>query len=320
VTPRAATLDVVRIKAAEQPPDDPRLAEMAARQHGVVARAQLLALGFSSQAIKTLHARERLHRLHPSVYAVGHERLTAKGRWMAAVLACGPNAMLSHREAAALHDLRQIGSGPINVTSVRRHALAGVRSHRARTLDPADGTTVDAIPVTSLARTYLDLAELLSHTRLIDALEAGQRQDKLDIAAINATIDRNPGRHGIPALREAIAELADTPPLLQSDLERAFRALVRAHGLPMPQFNVYVEGELADVVFPDHRLVVEVDGWLYHRGRRAFNDDRRRDRKRVRAGWRVIRFSDDQVQYEPELVGAELSELLRDGPWLLPAR
>jgi very-short-patch-repair endonuclease len=88
----------------------------------------------------------------------------------------------------------------------------------------------------------------------------------------------------------------------------------------MPQFNVYVEGELADVVFPDHRLVVEVDGWLYHRGRRAFNDDRRRDRKRVRAGWRVIRFSDDQVQYEPELVGAELSELLRDGPWLPPAR
>jgi very-short-patch-repair endonuclease len=239
---------------------------------------------------------------------------------MAAVLACGTGAFLSHREAAALHDLRQIGSGPVNVTSLRRHALVGVRSHRARTLDPADAATVDAIPVTSLARTYLDLAELLTHNRLIDALEAGQRQDKLDVAAINATIDRNAGRHGIPALRDAIAELADTPPLLQSDLERAFRALVRAHGLPVPQFNVYVEGELADVVFPDHRLVVEVDGWLYHRGKRAFNDDRRRDRKLVRAGWRVIRFSDDQVQYEPDRVGAELSELLRGGPWLPPAR
>ncbi len=290
------------------------------RQHGVVARPQLLALGFSSQAIKTLRTRERIQIVHRGVYVVGHERLTAKGRWMAAVLACGTDAALSHREAAALHDLRQIGSGLINVTAPGRHAVPGVRFHRARTLDPADRTTIDAIPVTSLARTYLDLAELLSHNRLIDALEAAQRQDKLDVAAITATVDRNPGRHAIPALRAAIAELTDTPPLLQSDLERAFRALVRAHRLPVPQFNVYVEGELADVVFPEHRLVVEVDGWRYHRGKRAFNDDRRRDRKLVRAGWRVIRFTDDQVQYEPDLVGAELSELLRDGPWLPPAR
>src|ERR1700761_6373579 len=190
----------MRTGAAEQPPDDARLGKLGPRPPGVVARPQLLGLGFSSQAIKTLVARERLHRLHLGVYAVGHERLTAKGRWMAAVLGCW--------SCRVLHP-------------------------------PADATVVDAIPVTTLARTYLDLAELLSHNRLIDALEAGQRQDKLDVSAITATIHRNPGRHGIPALRAAIAGLTDTAPLLQSDLERAFRAIIRDHGLPMPQFNVY---------------------------------------------------------------------------------
>jgi very-short-patch-repair endonuclease len=239
---------------------------------------------------------------------------------MAAVLACGPGAVLSHREAAALHDLRQIGGGPVNVTAPSRHNLPGIRCHCIRTLYSAEATTIDGIPVTTPARTYLDLAEVLNLARLIDLLEAGQRQDKLDVDAVHAVVARNPGRHGITALRAAIAELTDDPPLIQSPLEQAFREIIRSHNLPEPQFNVYVEGELVDVVWREHRLVVEIDSWGFHRGKRSFEDDRRRGNKLLRARWRLARFTDPQVMFHPDDVGAELSDLLSDGPWPLPAR
>jgi hypothetical protein len=134
-------------------------------------------------------------------------------------------------------------------------------------LSTEDCTIIDAIPVTSLACTYLDVAELVTHGRLID-----------------------------------------------------FRHIIRTYGLPEPQFNVYVEGELVDVVWPEHRLIVEVDGRKWHIGKRAFAEDRRRDRKLVRAHWRVVRFTEDQVAADPAGVAAELSALLSDGPWPPPAR
>ena len=308
------------LRAAEQPPDDSRLGKLADRQHGVVARSQLLELGFSAQAIRTLVARGRLHRRSPGVYAVGHTRLTAKGRWMAAVLGCGPGAVLSHLEAAALHDLRQIGGGPVNVTATGRHELAGIRCHWARRLDPQDATAVDGIPVTSLARTYLDLAEVLNRRRLITALETAQRQNKLDLGAVDAVLARNPGRHGIKPLQAAVAELTDEPPFIQSPSEQAFREIICSHGLPVPQFNVYVEGELVDVVWREHRLIVEVDSWSYHRGKRSFQNDRRRDATLLRAHWRVLRFTYEQVMFEPGWVVEILSELLCDGPWPPPAK
>ena len=286
----------------------------------MVSRHQLLALRFSSQAIKTLVSRGRLHRLHRGVYAVGHTRLRAQGHWIAAILACGPGAVLSYAEAAALHDLRRVPNGRINVTAPTRHHLPGVCCHFVRTLHHEDTTAIDGIPVTSLARTYLDLAEILTSARLIDALETGQRQNKLDVTALHAVIARHPGRHGIAPLHDAIAELADEPPLLQSGLERAFRHLIRTYHLPTPQFNVYVEGELVDVVWHEHRLIVEVDSRKWHSGRKAFRNDRRRDRMLIRAGWRVARFTDDDIELDPSGVAAELSELLSDGPWPPPAR
>jgi very-short-patch-repair endonuclease len=277
-------------------------------------------LGYSRSGIARRVERRRLLRVHRAVYAVGHRRLSIYGRWMAAVLACGRGAVLSHRDAAALHDLRRIGSGKIDVTAPSRHQLPGIRAHYVRTLHVQDTTRVNGIPTATPARTYLDLAELLSHARLIDLLEAGQRQNKLDVSAIDAVIARHPGRHGIRALQGAVRELTDEAPVLQSGLERAFRALVRDHHLPMPRFNVYVEGELVDVVWPEHRLIVEVDGYKYHQGKRAFGNDRRRDRVLVRAHWTVVRFTDDQVDRDPAGVAAELSELLSDGPWPPPAR
>ena len=286
----------------------------------MVSRRQLYELGYSRSSIARRVEKRRLLRIHRGVYAVGHKRLTGRGRWMAAVLASGTGAVLSHLEAAALHDLRPIGSGRVDVTATSRHNLPDIRSHWTRTLDQDDCTKIDGVPVTTLARTYLDIAEVLNHRRLIEALEAGQRQNKLDVGAIEAVIARNPGRRGIMPLQAALAELADDPPLLQSDLERAFRALSRAHGLPEPQYNVYVEGLLVDAVWPEHRLVVEVDGWNYHRTKRSFEEDRRRDRKLLRARWRVARFTGDDVNGDPDGVAEELSELLRDGPWPPPAR
>jgi very-short-patch-repair endonuclease len=290
-------------------------------QHGVVSRAQLLDLGYSRTGIKRRLDKRRLHRVHRGVYAVGHTRLTARGRWMAAVLACGPGALLSHLDAAALHDLRRIGSGRVHVTAPGRHNLPGIRCHWARApLHPDDSDEIDGIAVTSLARTYLDIAERLTLQRLIEALEAGERQNKLDIGAVRAVMDRSPGRLGRRPLTNALDQLGDDPAWLQSGAETAFRDLVRAHGLPEPEYNVSVEGEVVDAVWRAHRLVVEVDGWNYHRGKRSFADDRRRDRALVRAGWRVVRFTAADVFFAPDAVAAELSELLwPGGPWPRPA-
>jgi very-short-patch-repair endonuclease len=277
-------------------------------------------LGCSRSGIARRVERRRLLRIHRAVYAVGHKRLTAKGRWMAAVLACGPGAALSHLDAAALHDLRQIGGGPVNVTASRRHELAGIRCHWARTLDHRDTTTVDGIPVTTLARTYLDLAEVLNERRLVEALEAGERQNKLDVRAIEGVIARNPGRHGVHPLRRALGQVTDEPPLIQSPVEQAFREIIRTYHLPQPQYNVYVEGELVDAVWREHRLVAEIDSWGFHRGKRSFENDRRRGNKLLRAHWRLARFTDAQVMSDVAGVGAELSDLLSDGPLPPPAR
>jgi uncharacterized protein DUF559 len=297
---------------------------LAAAQHGVVARGQLVDLGFSHQEIKTLVARKRIVRLHRAVYAVGHTNLAARGRWMAAVLACGPGALLSHRDAGALHDLRRIGGGWVEVTAPGRHNLPGVRCHYVRRLHPDDASEIDGIPVTSLARTYLDLAEVLDPSRLVEALEAGERQNKLDVGALRITMARSPGRRGVRPLSDALEQITDDAPLLLSPVEHAFRDLVEAHGFPTPQYNVYVEGELVDAVWRDQRLIVEIDGWAFHRSKRSFGDDRRRDRELVKAGWRVARFTAEEVTAHPEVVAAELSELLAPGgPWLprlLPAR
>jgi very-short-patch-repair endonuclease len=271
-------------------------------------------LGYSVQMLRTMVNRSRLHRIHRAVYAVGHTRLTAHGRWTAAVLACGSGAVLSHLEAAALHDLRRIGGGAINVTAPGRHNIQGVRCHSVRHHHEDDITVADCIPVTTIARTVLDLAEVLTSQRLNEALEQAERMDVFDLRAIDAVIARNPGRRGITPLRKAIAKLADHTGWTQSGLERYFVELARAHGLPIPLTNQYVEGELVDAYWPDQRVVVEVDSWLWHKTRRSFESDRARDAKLTALGYRVVRFTDIRLRDEPEAVAAELRALLSEAP------
>jgi very-short-patch-repair endonuclease len=297
--------------------DDTRLARLAAKQHGVVSVEQLLELGFSHRVIHARVSAGRLHRLHRAVYAVGHPKLTLRGRWMAAVLACGGvrgSVALSHRDAATLHNLLTVGSGAINVTSTSRHNITGIRCHFARDLDPRDVAAIDGIPVTTLERTLLDLAEAGRPPQFAQALEQAQRDDKLDQRRLDALLHRNPGRRGIKPLREALAALTDEPGWMQSELERRFRSLTRTHGLPLPLTNQYVEGELVDAFWPPHGLVVEVDSWQYHKTRRAFEDDRARDAKLVAAHYRVIRVTYERLRDDEEGVAGELRRLLSAAP------
>ncbi len=286
----------------------------------MVGREQLYAVGYTRHAIQTRLRNGRLHRISRGVYAVGHTNLSLKGRWTGAVLACGPGAALSHRDAATVHGLLTVGSGAIDVTSPSRRHVDGIRCHAARALHPRDVAVIDGIPVTSLERTLLDLAEASPPRQLHRALEQAQREDKLDRRRIEAMIVRNPGRHGIKALRGAVAELQDDPAWTQSELERQFRELSESRGLPRPAMNQYVEGELVDAFWRDHHLVVEVDGWRFHKTRRSFENDRRKDAKLVEAGWRVVRFTHHRVFHEPDGVAITLSRLLRAGPWPPPAR
>jgi very-short-patch-repair endonuclease len=290
--------------------DDTRLAGVATRQHGTVSTWQLLKLGYSHRDIHDHVTAGRLFRLHRGVYAVGHLRLSVRGRWMAAVLACGEGAVLSHRAAAALHGVGPAPSGPTDVTTPRRHRPRGIRAHHVRRLDPADATVVDGIPVTTLARTLLDLAEVVTRTRLDGALESAQQARTFDLRAVDAVIDRNPGRHGIRPLQSALADLRDDPPWVIGDGERRFRALIRRARLPEPRTNVLVDGELVDAHWPAHNLIVEVDGWRFHHTRRAFEEDRQKDVRLTLRGHRVVRYTWRRLARAPGEVEREVAALL----------
>lgn len=291
-----------------------QIAVIAGAQHGVITTLQVRALGFSSQTIARLTANGHLHRLHRGVYAVGHTALTLYGRWLAAVLACGPDALLSHHAAAALHELRTNPTGLIDVTAPGKHRVEGVRCHTARSLSDQERTTINAIPVTSLARTYLDYAEIASPRLLKQALAAGERANKLNFLRLEAAIQGNPGRHGARALNTALKEFKPEDPRTRSQMERHFLAAVRRAGLPEPQCNVYVDGLLVDFYWPDAGLVIEVDSFAWHRSRHSFEEDRRRDAIHTVAGRRTLRPTHRRIEYETDALMEDIRRLLASGP------
>lgn len=292
-----------------------RLAALAVRQHGVVALWQLLALGFSRWWVQREVRQQRLHRIHRGVYAVGHTRLSVKGRWMAAVLACGPDAVLSHGAAAALWELQRAPSNKIDVTALRKHIVPGVRCHLSRApLHADDRTIIDGIPVTSISRTLLDQAEVLRPQRLRSTLEAAQRRDLLDGRKLDPLLARSFGRRGLPRLKRALSELHEQAPWTQSQLEQRFLELVRDAGLPEPRTNVIVDGELVDCFWPQHNLVVELDSYGFHRSKRSFEDDRLKDTRHTLAGRRSMRVTRARVEHGQRALLGDLSALLAEPP------
>jgi hypothetical protein len=289
--------------------------ELAARQHRVVAVWQLVPLGVSLRAVEHRARMGRLHRIHAGVYAVGARELTVKGHWMAAVLACGPEAVLSHRHGIALWELRGIPTGAIHVTVPSRNGRKrpAIRIHRVGELRPEERTEIDGIPVTSLARSLIDYAEDTTPLWLERAFENADRRGLLDLNAIEAQLQRSPGRRGRKILRALVDGYRGPGPELRSKLERRFLQLIQEAGLPLPSMNVVVEGELVDAYWPNERLVVELDGYGSHRTRRDFENDRERDRILQLARVQRLRITYDRLEHKPDAAVDDVRTLLRRG-------
>lgn len=272
-------------------PPDLRIAELARRQHGVVTSKQLLETGLSRNAVLERRRAGRLHSLHRGVYAVGHVAPSAERRWMAAVLALGVNAALSHRSAAELWGLLPAGRAPVDVSLPGRNGRrqrSGIRVHRPVSLVAAELTQRRGILVTVPSRTIADLRSVVTKSELRRAI---RQADFLgfDIGS-STTLDRT-----------------------RSELERRFLRLCRRHRLPVPAVNTSIGAMTVDFCWPDRKLIVETDGYIAHRGRQAFEDDRARDLRLKGLGYEVLRLSYRQVSDEPAQVVAILREAFGRG-------
>jgi very-short-patch-repair endonuclease len=275
---------------------DGLIAGIAGNQHGVVTRAQLVERGVSTSSISDRIAARRLHLIHRGVYAVGHATLSEQGRWMAAVLAWGGNAVLSHTSAAELWGIRRrvrraggdAGLAPVHVTvpsTAGKRKRRGIVLHRSTTLTARHCTRLDGIPVTNPARTLADLGGLLSPAQFTAALREAE--------FLRLPIGDQPE--------------SDGP---RTELEDRMLALCRRHRLPQPEVNVRISRYEVDFLWRDERLIVEVDGWDSHRTRSAFEEDRARDARLAVLGYEVVRFTWRQLTRDQPAVAKTIRTLL----------
>ncbi|HEX2097302.1 MAG TPA: AbiEi antitoxin N-terminal domain-containing protein [Solirubrobacterales bacterium] len=286
------------------------LAELAGRQYGVVSLDQLRTLGYSRDTVARAARSGRLHRLHRGVYAVGHRRLSWHGHCLAAALACGPDAVASHRSAAWLWGLLDKRPAVIDVTATtRRHRRPFARIHHAPLTD-ADRANREGIPVTALPRTLLDLAAVVSAKALDRAVERAEQAGRFDLGAIEDLLARA-GRHrGVPRLRRALVIYREEPAFTRSGLERRFLELVRWHGFPEPAVNYNVAGYELDFYWEEERFAVELDAYETHGSRRSFEADRERDVRLKILGVETVRVTGHRLASDPEEVVDSLKALL----------
>jgi very-short-patch-repair endonuclease len=296
---------------------DRAIGALAGRQNGVVARWQLDRIGVGRRKVDSRLARGSLHRLHQGVYAVGHRALTIEGRWLAAVIACGPDALLSHRPAGQLWGLLSRSAVTPGVTRPGSfRARPGIAIHRSA-VPPDEAGVLRGIPVTSLSRTLLDLAAVLPKRGVERALNEAEVRGLTDSLSLPDLLARYPRRRGAATLRALLA--ARTPGgITRNDFEERFVAFLDGHGLPRPRFNATlpIRGRLLEVdcMWREERLIVELDGRATHGTDRAFESDRRRDRLLVAEGWRATRVTWRQLRDEPGEIAADLRGLLRAPP------
>jgi very-short-patch-repair endonuclease len=274
---------------------DRALAEVATAQHGVVTRAQLLNAGLSDDAIDRRVKAGRLLRVHRGVYAVGHLPPSPHARAMAAVLACGPHALLSHRSAGALYGLIR-HHGPIDVTAPTNHRHEGIVLHRSPT---ADRTTHYGIPVTTPARTLIDLVDVIDATSLTRAVNEARLRHLLSDDALMAAINDSPGRRTAP--------LIPTHAPTRSVFEDAFLAFLDRHRLPRPEVNQVVHGYEVDMLWRPQRLIAELDG---HGHELTFEADRERDAHLLVHGLSTIRITWERLTRAQRKEAARLWVLL----------
>ena len=298
---------------------DQALATLAEGQHGVFDLDQLRNLGLSPRAVGARAATGRLHRIHQGVYSLVPERLLSwEGRRMAAVLACGPDAVLSHRSAAELHGLVNRGGKWIDVTVPKRSSRQheGIRLHRSTTLMPNDVTETNGIRCTTIARTLLDLGEVMPRRSIERACDQADAMREFDRRALDDQIARNPTRRGATVLRSVLDEHYVGSTMTASEFEEAMVAFCDAWGYPKPRVNYWIclddggPAIKADFAWPEHKVIVETDGVETHLTRQAFERDRRKDLRLHAAGWRPARVTPQRLKHEPELIDRTLSALI----------
>jgi very-short-patch-repair endonuclease len=291
---------------------DLAIARLASRQYGVVARRQLLELGIGRRAIERRLENGRLHLIHRGVYAVGYPLVSQHGRWLAAVLAIGPGAALSHRSAAAHWRIAPIPDAPIEtiVPGGSRRRRPGIVVHRCALLEGRHLTVRERIPLTTVARTLLDLATRITPRALREAFDGAERRRLLDREELHRICDGATGRPGTGAIRALLRERPLPLAEARSKLERRFLRYCRDRELPIPAVNVPVAGYTVDCLWPEQRPVVELDSWAFHGDRDSFEADRRRDARIQRTGCRVIRVTDRAMTREPDDLEREIRALL----------
>ncbi len=276
-------------------------------------------LGISGEVARKRVQRGRWFRIHPAVYSlVPRPLLTPQGHRAAAVLACGPDAFLCCRAAAAQRGVRPDNRTRIDVGVPRRSAAhrPGIHIHRLSDIHPDEIELTAGIPCTTLARTMLDLAAVLPVRPVERALNEAEVQGIFDLRALEEQLDRHRGHRGAATLRDALDKIAGGSTVTFSWFEEQMMQVVDAAGLPRPRVNRYIDpgdGGLpvrADFHWPRHRLVVETDGWQFHRTRAAFESNRRGDQRLALLDIRVLRFTDRQFEHERPRVTRTLSALL----------
>jgi very-short-patch-repair endonuclease len=286
---------------------------LADEQYGVVSRSQLSELGVGPDAIDHRIKLGRLHRVYRGVYStIGLRLISRNGRWMAAILFCGPGAALSYRAAASLWGMR--GGTAIEITVPRAlHRRRGIRLHRADLPDD-EVTAHHGIPTTTVPRTLLDLGAVLQRDEWRSALRQAEQLRLTDRLSLGDLVDRYPRRPGIPILKAVVEEARHGMAIVKSDLEELFQAFLLNAGLPVPSTNVLIEDKEVDCAWPAERLIVELDSRAFHDVPDAFESDRARDRRLEAAGWRVVRITWRQLKESPDEVEADLRRLLGLSP------
>ena len=291
--------------------------QLGARQHAVFGLGQLHALGLTENAVHKRAVAGQLFRIHRGVYAlVPRSLLSREGWWTAAVLAAGPGAALSHRSAAHLHGLRRTNRERIDVIvpGASRRIVPGVEVHRSVTLTDQDVTVSDSIPVTTIARMFLDLAAVVDQRAVERVIGEAVDRGIFDLWAVNDQLHRNPKHPGVPRLRASLGP--DRAGLTDSELEELFIAIWWPTGLPRPQTRCHIDpgdgGPLirADFAWPQAKFNLETDGGRYHTPEHHRRRDYRRDQRLKRAHWDVLRVGDDQLNAEPDNVVTIVWELL----------
>lgn len=297
------------------------VADLAGTQHGVVTRSQIVGLGASGNTVDRWLRTGRLHRIHPGVYAVGHTAITRRGRWMAAVLASGDGAVLSHRSATALYGIWGSGAGEIHVTVPRKGRSSRTVNRHFSQLPDDETEVVDGIPTTSATRAVLDLAAERGEAAGERALREIEYLGIYGAVSLPAILARHPNHRGVRACREALEHLRNDPGgRLRSDLEERFIAFLDAMKIPRPRLNQWLtlgdDRIQVDCLWPEPRLIVELDDWQSHGTKRGFRKDRARDRRLGVAGYRVIRITEDQIRNEADALARDLqASVIAYAPW-----